>query len=105
MTEPIQDSQQSQPSQAPQLQDPQPPAPTVSNHYPPEAPEPPRKPTANDPLRRSPFLATVLSIVPGLGQVYIGYYQLGFIHAIVVAAVVLLLVRIVQGYRLQRSRK
>lgn len=46
---------------------------------------------ANDPLRRSPFLATVLSAMPGLGQVYTGYYQRGFVHAIVVAGIIALL--------------
>lgn len=46
---------------------------------------------ANDPLRRSPFLATVLSLMPGLGQVYTGYYQRGFVHAIVVAGIIALL--------------
>lgn len=46
---------------------------------------------ANDPLRRSPFLATALSLMPGLGQVYTGYYQRGFVHAIVVAGIITLL--------------
>jgi hypothetical protein len=38
-----------------------------------------------DPRVKSPALATVLSLVPGLGQVYVGYYQRGFVHAVVVA--------------------
>jgi hypothetical protein len=42
-------------------------------------------------MRRSPFLASVLSVVPGLGQVYLGYYQLGFINAIVIATILTLL--------------
>ena len=50
-----------------------------------------RTPTTNDPMRRSPFLATILSFVPGLGQVYVGYYQLGFIHAIVISVILTLL--------------
>ena len=41
-------------------------------------------PAVNDPRRKKPFLATVLSIMPGLGQVYVGYYKRGFIHAFTV---------------------
>jgi hypothetical protein len=41
--------------------------------------------------RRSPAFATVLSIFPGLGQIYIGYYQRGFVQVLVVAAVIALL--------------
>ncbi len=39
----------------------------------------PRQPF--DPREKSPRLAAVLSAVPGLGQVYIGYYQRGLIFA------------------------
>lgn len=35
--------------------------------------------------RRSPVLATFLSLMPGLGQVYLGYYQQGFINLAVIA--------------------
>jgi hypothetical protein len=35
---------------------------------------------SRDPRRKSPLLASVLSIMPGLGQVYVGYYKMGFIH-------------------------
>ena len=35
------------------------------------------------PPRKSPALACVLSALPGVGQVYVGYYKLGFIHNIV----------------------
>lgn len=45
----------------------------------------------NDPRQKSPVLAGLLSAMPGLGQVYTGYYQRGFIHAVVVAAVITLL--------------
>jgi len=62
------------------------------------APEPqhdPRYPrpmgTPSDPRQKSPFLAGLLSLVPGLGQVYLGYYQRGFVHALVVAALMSLL--------------
>jgi hypothetical protein len=37
---------------------------------------------------KSPVLATFLSFFPGLGQVYIGYYQRGFTHAVIVAATI-----------------
>lgn len=39
-------------------------------------------PAVNDPRRKKPFLASILSIMPGLGQVYVGYYKRGFINAI-----------------------
>jgi hypothetical protein len=41
-----------------------------------------RDPTraAADPRRKSPLLACLLSVMPGLGQVYVGYYKMGFIH-------------------------
>jgi hypothetical protein len=44
-----------------------------------------------DPRQKSPFLAGILSMMPGLGQVYVGYYQRGFIHALVVAGIIALL--------------
>jgi hypothetical protein len=44
-----------------------------------------------DPRRKSPLFATFLSAMPGLGQVYVGYYQRGFINAIVVGALIALL--------------
>lgn len=44
-----------------------------------------------DPRQKSPFLAGLLSFVPGLGQIYVGYYQRGFIHAIVIALLITLL--------------
>ncbi|MFP3939734.1 MAG: hypothetical protein ACLF0P_05455 [Thermoanaerobaculia bacterium] len=50
-----------------------------AGHY----PAPPR-----DPRQKSPFLAGLLSVVPGLGQVYVGYYQRGFIHAVVIATLI-----------------
>ncbi len=34
-----------------------------------------------DPRYKSPVMATVLSLMPGLGQVFLGYTKLGFIHA------------------------
>jgi len=39
-----------------------------------------------DTRRKSPAIAAILSMMPGLGQVYVGYYQRGFVHAVVVAS-------------------
>jgi hypothetical protein len=44
-----------------------------------------------DPRRKSPVLASLMSLVPGLGQVYIGYYLQGFINILVVASIITLL--------------
>jgi hypothetical protein len=41
--------------------------------------------------RKSPVAAVILSSLPGLGQVYVGYYQRGFIHIAVAATVITLL--------------
>jgi hypothetical protein len=51
------------------------------------APQPPPQPVAQtkDPRAKSVVLACILSGMPGLGQIYVGYYQRGFIHAIVIA--------------------
>ena len=38
--------------------------------------------------RKSPALASFLSMMPGLGQVYVGYYRRGFIHAVIVASII-----------------
>jgi len=35
-----------------------------------------------DPRRKSPVVAAVLSVLPGVGQLYIGYYVRGFVIAI-----------------------
>lgn len=42
---------------------------------------------ANDPRRKNPFYAGLLSFLPGLGQVYVGYYRRGFINIIVAATI------------------
>jgi TM2 domain-containing membrane protein YozV len=44
-----------------------------------------------DPRRKSPLFASFLSMMPGLGQIYVGYYQRGFIHAIVVSSLIAML--------------
>jgi hypothetical protein len=41
--------------------------------------------------RKSAAWASLLSCMPGLGQIYVGYYQRGFVHIIVVAALITLL--------------
>jgi hypothetical protein len=38
--------------------------------------------------RKTPFLAGLLSLMPGLGQIYVGYYRRGFTHALVIASVI-----------------
>ena len=47
---------------------------------------------SSDPRRKSPFFAGFLSLLPGLGQIYVGYYQRGFLHVIVAGSVISLLV-------------
>lgn len=44
-----------------------------------------------DPRVKSPAVACCLSLMPGLGQVYVGYYQRGFLHVLVVAGLIALL--------------
>ena len=50
-----------------------------------------------DPRRKSPFLACILSLLPGLGQVYVGYYRQAFINIILFSSVFALLTS-VEGY-------
>jgi len=46
---------------------------------------PPRREVyVDDPRRKSMLLASVLSAVPGLGQIYVGYYQQGFTNILVI---------------------
>jgi len=44
-----------------------------------------------DPRRKSVPLACILSALPGLGQIYLGYYKLGFIHVLVVGTTISML--------------
>ena len=44
-----------------------------------------------DPRYKSPVMATVLSLMPGLGQVFLGYTKLGFFHAGTAAALICLM--------------
>jgi len=55
-------------------------------------PTAPASTAASDSRRKSPFLACLLSLMPGLGQVYVGYYQRGFIHIAVASTVIAILV-------------
>ncbi len=48
-------------------------------------------PGLSDPRRKSPAFACILSLMPGLGQVYVGYYTRGFIHAITVGSIIAIL--------------
>lgn len=51
----------------------------------------PPVPPFRDPRTKSPVLAAVLSLMPGLGQVYVGYYPRGFVHVVVVAGIISIL--------------
>jgi hypothetical protein len=50
-----------------------------------------RWPTTADPRRKSVALASILSLFPGLGQIYLGYYQLGFIHVAIMVSLITIL--------------
>lgn len=54
-------------------------------------PAPPPRYLPPDPRRKNVALATVLSLMPGLGHVYLGYYHLGFIHILIFASLVTIL--------------
>lgn len=41
--------------------------------------------------RKSPALASILSLLPGLGQIYVGYYQQGFVFIAVFASTIAVL--------------
>ena len=58
--------------------------------YPQAAPVPPPLVRMRDSRSKSPAVAAMLSMMPGLGQVYVGYYQRGFVHAAVVASLITL---------------
>jgi hypothetical protein len=45
----------------------------------------------DDPRLKSPLLAAVFSLMPGLGQIYIGYYAQGFINIVIIASVITIL--------------
>lgn len=39
---------------------------------------------AFDPRRKAPLLAAFLSLIPGMGQIYVGYYRRGFVIGAVI---------------------
>ena len=43
---------------------------------------------ANDPRRKNVALATIMSAFPGLGHIYVGYYQLGFVHIFIFVSLI-----------------
>ena len=71
--------------------DAQPASPAAPPAAPPAAAHPQVHYQAVDSRTKSPFLATLLSLMPGLGQVYVGYYQQGFINIMVVGSLIVLL--------------
>jgi hypothetical protein len=44
-----------------------------------------------DPRSKNAALACFLSLMPGLGQVYVGFYQRGFLHILIVGSTIALL--------------
>ncbi len=64
---------------------------TANQAPPPRQDQPPTNFRTPALRRKSPAVAGILSILPGLGQVYVGHYQRGFIHLIVVGTVISLL--------------
>ena len=46
---------------------------------------------ATDPRRKSPGLAAVLAVAPGLGHIYLGFYSRGFLNATVIISIISLL--------------
>lgn len=52
----------------------------------------------DDPRHKSPWLAAILSAMPGLGQIYVGYYRQGFLNALVVGGLIAILAgRLIMG--------
>lgn len=47
-----------------------------------------RAPFIEDPRKKSALMAAILSAMPGLGQVYVGYYQQGFVHILAIAGMI-----------------
>jgi hypothetical protein len=53
-------------------------------------PQPPFE-NLRDARVKSPALAAALSLMPGLGQVYVGYYPRGFVNAVTIAGIISIL--------------
>lgn len=45
----------------------------------------------SDPRRKNPFTAGLLSLMPGLGQVYVGYYRRGFTNVLTAGSILSIL--------------
>jgi hypothetical protein len=43
---------------------------------------------SEDSRRKSPILAALMSLMPGLGQIYLGYYQQGFFNILVIGGLI-----------------
>jgi hypothetical protein len=65
-------------------------SPQTPSPAPPTPRMPPRDGGAFSPRYKSPILAAVLSVAPGLGQIYIGYYRQGFVNIVIVLSLILL---------------
>lgn len=76
---------------------PPPPAPSGASAYDPGVGEVPPSWRKNvygygeDPRRKSPLLALILSGMPGLGQIYVGYYNQGFVNMLVCGGTIFLI--------------
>ncbi|MCP4570849.1 MAG: hypothetical protein GY838_00710 [bacterium] len=64
---------------------------STSYESPPREAIPPRTGPAPRNAYKSPVLATVLSMMPGVGQIYVGYYPQGFMNIMIVASTITLL--------------
>jgi hypothetical protein len=58
---------------------------------PPPPPPPPAYSRRDLPLKSTPFTVVLSAIMPGLGQVYVGYYKQAFTYIIIFASVITLL--------------
>lgn len=65
--------------------------PSAVYEEPPQAAAPNKSGRAPRNAYKSPVLATILSLMPGVGQVYVGYYPQGFTNILVVSGTITLL--------------
>ena len=64
-----------------------------------QAPAPPQDRSGyGRPPRKSPFVACLLSLLPGVGQIYVGHYKLGFIHNLVFGATIAFMIAVEDAY-------
>jgi len=70
-----------------------PPGPDPKGYLPRHEPWRRRTHVQEDSRYKSPALATILSLLPGLGQVYVGYYQQGFTNILVVGTVISIMIQ------------